>query len=86
LSASGNRIADYDGTAGAVREHASALNRNQPGDPEKFARQVVDFAQAADPPVRMPFGRDTVAAIEAKHAADAEIIKRWREVSVSTDF
>lgn len=86
LSASSNRIHDYDGTAGAVREHAASLNHNQPGDPEKFARQVVAFADVDQPPVRMPFGSDTVAAIEAKHASDANIINRWRNVSVSTDF
>ncbi|MBY5837962.1 SDR family NAD(P)-dependent oxidoreductase [Rhizobium leguminosarum] len=86
LSVSGNRIPDYDGTAGAVRDHASAMNHNQPGDPEKFARQVVAFADVAGPPVRMPFGSDTVAAIEAKHMSDGEIIRRWRQTSVSTDF
>jgi NAD(P)-dependent dehydrogenase (short-subunit alcohol dehydrogenase family) len=86
LSSSANRIRDYDGTAGAVRKHASSLNHNQPGDPEKFARQVIAFADVGEPPVRMPFGSDTIAAIEAKHLGDAEIVKRWREVSVSTDF
>ncbi|ABR60061.1 SDR family NAD(P)-dependent oxidoreductase [Sinorhizobium medicae] len=86
LSVSGNRIADYDSTAGAVREHASAMNHNQPGDPEKFARQLVAFADVADPPVRVPFGSDTVAAIEAKHASDAETIRKWRQVSLSTDY
>ena len=86
LSSSGNRIRDYDATACAVRERASSLNHNQPGDPEKFARQVVAFADVAQPPVRMPFGSDTVAAIEAKHLGDADIIRQWRDVSVSTDF
>lgn len=51
-----------------------------------FARQVVAFADVPEPPVRMPFGSDTVAAIEAKHASDVAIIKQWREISVSTDF
>jgi len=46
----------------------------------------VAFADVAQPPVRMPFGSDTVAAIEAKHLFDGDILKRWREVSVSTDF
>jgi hypothetical protein len=32
----------------------------------------------------MPFGCDTVAAIEAKLASDVAIIKQWREISVST--
>ena len=86
LSESSNRIRDYDGTAGAVREHAASLNHNHPGDPEKFAGQVVAFADVDQPPVRMPFGSDTVAAIDAKHASDAVIINRWPNVSVSTDF
>jgi hypothetical protein len=46
----------------------------------------VAFADVADPPVRMPFGSDTVAAIEAKHASDAAILGKWREFSISTDF
>jgi NAD(P)-dependent dehydrogenase (short-subunit alcohol dehydrogenase family) len=86
LASSRDRIRDYDKTAGAVREHASSLNHNQPGDPEKFARQLVAFADVDQPPLRMPFGSDTVAAMEAKHLSDADIIKRWRQVSVSTDF
>ncbi|WP_245646718.1 hypothetical protein [Sphingomonas soli] len=36
--------------------------------------------------MRLPLGSDTVAAIEAKHAADATILRDWRVVSVSTDF
>ncbi len=62
------------------------LNHNQPGDPERFAQQVVAFSDVAQPPVRMPFGSDTVAAIEAKHLSDADMIKRWREASGSTYF
>jgi len=70
----------------AVRERASLLNHNQPGDPERFAQQVVAFSDVAQPPVRMPFGSDTVAAIETKHLSDADMIKRWREASGSTYF
>ncbi|RUM22201.1 hypothetical protein EFQ99_25240 [Rhizobium vallis] len=69
-----------------MREHASAMNHNQLGGPERFARQVVAFADVPEPPVRMPFGSDTVAAIKVKHASDDAIIKQWREISVSTDF
>lgn len=86
LSVSETRFSDYDQTAGAVREHAASLNHSQPGDPEKFARLVVDFSDANDPPVRLPVGSDTVAALEAKHGSDAGILSKWRKVSVSTDF
>jgi len=86
LAVSSAGIADYNGTAGAVRRVAARLNHGQPGDPERLARVLVDFADVADPPVRLPLGSDTVAAIEAKHAADAAILRQWRAVSVSTDF
>jgi NAD(P)-dependent dehydrogenase (short-subunit alcohol dehydrogenase family) len=86
LSASATRISDYDGTAGAVREHAAAMNHSQPGDPEKFARQLVAFADVPEPPVRMPFGSDTITAIGAKHTSDDAIIRKWKEVSISTDY
>ena len=86
LAVSPNRIDDYSDTAGQVRSVAVDLNHGQPGDPEKLARVLVDFANAPNPPVRLPLGSDTVAAIEAKHAADAAILAQWRAVSVSTDF
>jgi len=79
-------IADYAATAGRVRSVATGLNHAQPGDPEKLAQVLVDFADAANPPVRLPLGSDTVAAIEAKHLGDAAILAQWRTVSISTDF
>lgn len=86
LLVSPHKIEDYNGTAGAVRSHAADLNHDQPGDPDKLAEVLVTFADTPNPPVRLPLGSDTVAAIEAKHAADAAILAEWRHVSVSTDF
>ncbi|PPJ48991.1 KR domain-containing protein [Rhizobium sp. KAs_5_22] len=79
-------IEDYAQTAGAVRAAAARMNHSQPGDPDRLAQILVDFADAVDPPVRLPLGSDTVAAIEAKHRSDAAIIQAWRGLSVSTDF
>lgn len=86
LTVSGGEIADYAETVGRVRQVAADLNHGQPGDPDRLARVLVDFADTANPPVRLPLGSDTVAAIEAKHVSDAAIVAKWREVSVSTDF
>ncbi len=79
-------IADYAATAGRVRQVAADLSYNQPGDPAKLAQVIVDFAGVENPPLRLPIGSDTVAAIEAKHLADAAILADWRKVAVSTDF
>jgi len=86
LSVSPAVIADYDDTAGKVRTVAAGLSHNQPGDPARLAQVLVEFVEAPKPPVRLPLGSDTVAAIEAKHEADAAILREWRSVSVSTDF
>jgi hypothetical protein len=47
---------------------------------------LIAFADAPNPPIRLPLGSDTVAAIEAKHQADARILSEWRSVSLSTEF
>jgi len=86
LTVSPATIGDYDLTASQVRKAATGLNHSQPGDPAKLAEVLVAFADAPNPPVRLPLGSDTVAAIGAKHEADAAIVSQWRAVSLSTDF
>ncbi|HEV2510350.1 oxidoreductase [Bosea sp. (in: a-proteobacteria)] len=86
LSISGARIDDYAGTAGAVREHAAKLSHRQPGNPAKLAAAIVALGGNPEAPLRMPYGSDTIAAIEAKNALVARELDAWRTVSVSTDF
>jgi NAD(P)-dependent dehydrogenase (short-subunit alcohol dehydrogenase family) len=86
LSVSGGEIADYAATAGAVREQAAKLSHRQPGDPARLAAALVELGGNPDAPLRMPYGSDTVAAIEAKNAFVAGELAAWRQVSVSTDF
>lgn len=86
LSVSPTEIDDYAETAGAVRIKAREISYNQPGDPDKLAEAVIALVDTPQPPVRLPLGSDTVAAIRDKHASDAEIVARWHDLSVSTDF
>lgn len=86
LSVSPVRIADYDATSGAVRDFAAEVSHKQPGDPDKLAQAIIAFAGTPNPPVRLPLGSDTVAAIQAKHESDAALLAEWRAVAVSTDF
>jgi hypothetical protein len=51
-----------------------------------LAKVLIEFADVANPPVRLPLGSDTVAAIEAKHASDAAMLSEWKKISVSTNF
>lgn len=61
-------IEDYRETSGAMREFAGTANHGQPGDPERLAKAIITLVDSPNPPLRMPFGSDTVAAIEAKNA------------------
>jgi NAD(P)-dependent dehydrogenase (short-subunit alcohol dehydrogenase family) len=79
-------IDDYAETVGEIRKLAADLNHQQPGDPARLAKALLKVVDAEDPPLRMPFGSDTVAGIEAKNAFVAEEIGKWRELAVSTDF
>ncbi|MDC3955272.1 oxidoreductase [Polyangium jinanense] len=79
-------IADYAETSGKVRERAKSVSLQQPGDPARLARVVVELSRAAEPPLRLPLGSDTVAAIEAKNAFVSKELDAWRGVAISTDF
>ncbi|KWK59909.1 oxidoreductase [Burkholderia ubonensis] len=79
-------IDDYDETSGAVRRKAMQLNRNQPGDPAKLAAAMIALVDAPNPPLRLPLGTDTLAAIAAKNAYVAQETETWKALSTSTDF
>ncbi|KQS87800.1 MULTISPECIES: oxidoreductase [unclassified Rhizobium] len=87
LSISPSSIADYAETpAGAMRDFAAGKNHGQPGDPLRLAKAMITLSKAENPPLRMLFGTDTVAAIEAKNASVAAELATWRELATSTDF
>jgi NAD(P)-dependent dehydrogenase (short-subunit alcohol dehydrogenase family) len=86
LTVAPNVIDDYDDTSGAVRRKAAQMNHNQPGDPKKLADAMVVLVDAPNPPLRLPLGTDTLAAITAKNAYVLREMQTWRELSASTDF
>lgn len=87
LAVSPSSIADYKDTpAGAMRDFAAGHNHSQPGDPARLAKAMITLAHSEHPPLRMPFGSDTVAVIEAKNKSVAEELAKWRDLAVSTDF
>lgn len=87
LSVSAASIPDYVGTpAGNMRGFAADANHAQPGDPARLAVGIVTLVNSPNPPLRMPFGSDTVAVIEAQNARVAKELEAWRTLAVSTDF
>jgi hypothetical protein len=86
LSVSPSQIEDYAGTVGAMCSFAAAANHCPARrDPAKLARALMTVVDVADPPLRMPFGSDTVRRIEMKNAFVEQELTRWRDLAVSTD-
>lgn len=79
-------IDDYEATSGAVRRIAAQMNHNQPGDPKKLAAAIVTLVDAPNPPLRLPLGTDTLAAIAEKNAYVTQETEAWKALSASTDF
>ena len=79
-------IGDYTDTVGKMRDFAEGHNHQQPGNPSKLAQAILQLAEAAEPPVRLPLGTDTLKRIADKNAFVDREIETWRTVAVSTDF
>lgn len=77
---------EYDGVVGAAVRSQRAVSGRQPGDPVRAARVILAIAAMAEPPFRLPLGGDAVRIIEAADARKRDELRRWRELSVSTDF
>ncbi len=77
-----NRIEDY-----VTSERIDAIgeyHNNQPGDPVKGVKAMIDMVETDNPPLRLPLGEDAVTAIEDKLTSVKENIDEWREVAINT--
>lgn len=72
-----------------VEEHAkmlSSFNGNQPGDPKKLAKALVEITEVAEPPVHLILGSDSYESIIAKRKTETEEMEKWKHLSYSTNF
>src|SRR6267378_757707 len=77
---------EYDSTVGAVARFQRDYNGAQPGDPSKAAAVIIQIASLDQPPLRLLLGSDAVRLAEENDIARIEADRKWRDLSVSTDF
>ncbi|KIC62721.1 oxidoreductase [Chryseobacterium taiwanense] len=85
LNTAKNLIEDYAETSGKMREAASQISYNQPGDPKKFAQVIVKLAASEHPPVHLPVGKDTLHYFQQKMEKFNTEIGQWYDTITSTD-
>jgi NAD(P)-dependent dehydrogenase (short-subunit alcohol dehydrogenase family) len=86
LKAPAARISDYTPSVEKLLEVAAQRDGQQPGDPRKLAQALIQIANTAEPPLRLPLGLDTLARIAEKRAFVEKETAQWRALSASTDF
>jgi NAD(P)-dependent dehydrogenase (short-subunit alcohol dehydrogenase family) len=77
---------EYDSTVGAAARFQRDYNGAQPGDPANAATVIIRIAALDEPPLRLLLGSDAVRIAEEFDLARLEADKKWRDLSVSTDF
>ncbi|WP_248928367.1 oxidoreductase [Paenibacillus hamazuiensis] len=85
LTRSSRVIDDYAETVGEMRNFATKVNKKQPGDPVKLAKAIILLANAENPPVHLPMGKDALAFFKEKMDHFEKDIKEWYDVITGTD-
>jgi NAD(P)-dependent dehydrogenase (short-subunit alcohol dehydrogenase family) len=79
-------IEDYAATAGQRRKENDAMHGNQPGDPAKAANAIIAAVESPKPPAFLLLGPDALAAYRYTADARAAEIRKWEELTSSTDL
>ncbi|MER6443585.1 oxidoreductase [Streptomyces sp. NPDC001185] len=83
---SGPITPDYEQTVGLWLARFAEYAGNEPGDPHRMARAILDTVNAEEPPRRLLLGSDALdIAINSEEGRLVEANK-WAEVSRSTDY
>jgi NAD(P)-dependent dehydrogenase (short-subunit alcohol dehydrogenase family) len=77
---------EYDSTVGASVRFQKSYHGRQPGDPAKAAAALLHIASLSEPPLRLLLGSDSYAAVEKSAAEKQESDRKWKDLSLSTDY
>jgi NAD(P)-dependent dehydrogenase (short-subunit alcohol dehydrogenase family) len=84
-TASGS-IAAYAETSGKTVHYLREIAGQQPGDPVRAARAIIEAVEAKEPPLHLVLGSDALRRARVKFQHLSEEVDRWEPVSLGTDF
>jgi len=80
------QIADYATTAGEWRTEIRDSSGQQPGDPVRAVRAIIEAVESARPPHRLLLGKNAYDAATAKLESLRGDFAAWKAVSLGADF
>ncbi|MCY0386233.1 oxidoreductase [Robbsia sp. Bb-Pol-6] len=81
-----NRIEAYASTAGTRLTGTASGSGQQPGDPVRAARAMIDITEQADAPRHLVLGAFGIDAVTAKLKRSLADLEKWQATSLATDF
>ncbi|CAI1906903.1 oxidoreductase [Serratia proteamaculans] len=78
-------ISDYDQSFGPIRETREKRSGQQPGDPVKAAKAILQLINSPEPPALLLLGSDALTYVREKLNQMNSDIDTWEAVSRSTD-
>ncbi|WP_313687229.1 oxidoreductase [Pantoea sp.] len=78
-------IADYDALFNPIRQARVEKSGKQLGDPQKAAVAMLEIIGSTNPPAHLLLGSDALALVRDKLTTFNEDIKRWENLTRSTD-
>ena len=81
-----NTIADYAETAGANQAAIRSYSGNQPGDPVRAAKAIVQAVESENPPTTLLLGRAALKNARLKIENLTTELDTWAETSEGADF
>jgi NAD(P)-dependent dehydrogenase (short-subunit alcohol dehydrogenase family) len=81
-----NMLPEYEPSVGRTLERLREYAGKEAGDPARIAAVVAKLANHDSPPVHLLLGADALRFAGETEAARAATDKRWKDVSLSTDY
>ncbi len=81
-----NTIADYAETAGANQAAIRGYSGNQPGDPVRAAKAIVQAVESENPPLNLLLGRAALKNARLKLESLQKDFDAWADVTEGADF
>ena len=86
LLTSKNQMEEYTTTRESQQFHQQQMNNNQPGDPVKGVKAIIEAAQSENPPVHLLLGSDAFGLAKQKMESMSAEFGNWKTLTTSTDF
>ncbi|MBU6324867.1 MAG: SDR family NAD(P)-dependent oxidoreductase [Bacteroidetes bacterium] len=79
-------MAEYQETAGVRIAQIQGYNGQQPGDPDKAARVIMEAAASANPPLHLPLGPLAIEGFRVKMKQLEAEISSWESRAADTSY